>query len=155
MAREFCAAFNMHATRRTGIRPRAKRRVSLGISVSIKDNSLSRVIIRLFFFVEPFRVKKSSRLCSFVLIYLQSVISRSKWRPRPNPLLHLRALSLRRFKWVVLPCRRPLSHVVKPSDLVFPIEGACRVLSTLKSLLNVNRQRGPMPVFDLQARFSN
>jgi len=54
---------------------------------------------------------------------------------------------------VVLPYRRPLFQVVKSSDLVSAIEGAYRVLSTLKSLLNVNRQRGLMPVFDLQARF--
>ena len=42
---------------------------------------------------------------------------------------------------MVLPCRRPLFQVVKLFDLVFAIEGAYRVLSTLKSLLNVNSQR--------------
>ena len=69
MARKFCVAFNMHATRQTGIRPRAKHRVSLRITVPIKDNSLSRVIIRLFFFAEPFRVKKSSKLFSVFTIF--------------------------------------------------------------------------------------
>ena len=67
--REFCAVFNMPATRQTGIRRRAKRRISLRFTVPIKDNSLSRVIIRLFFFAEPFRVKKSSKLFSVFTIF--------------------------------------------------------------------------------------
>ena len=56
---------------------------------------------------------------------------------------------------MVIPYRRPLFQVVKLSDLVSAIERAYRVLSTLKSLLNMNRQCGLMPAFDLQARLSN
>ena len=41
---------------------------------------------------------------------------------------------------MVLPRRRPPFQVVKSSDLVSAIEEAYRVLLTLKSLLNVNRQ---------------
>ena len=66
MALEFRTAFNMLATRQAQIRRRAKRRVSLRIAVPINDNSLLRVIIRLFFFVGPFRVKESSRLVLLV-----------------------------------------------------------------------------------------
>jgi len=45
----------------------------------------------------------------------------------------------------------PISGI-KPSDLVSAIEGAYRVLLTLMSLLNVNRQRGLEPMSDLQTR---
>ena len=47
----------------------------------------------------------------------------------------------------------PISGKKKPSDLISTIKGVYRVLLTLKSLLNVNRQHRLMPVLDLQAQF--
>ena len=68
-------SFKIRAMRRAKIRPRDMRRRSLRITVSIKDNSLLRVIIKLFFFsteprVENFQeFKKSLKLFPLSFIF--------------------------------------------------------------------------------------
>ena len=59
--------------------------------------------------------------------------------PKTKPVFLSSSAVAPEIRMVVLPRRRLPFQVVKPSDLVSVIEGAYRVLLTLKSLLNVNR----------------
>ena len=67
-----------------GIRPRDMRGISLRITMPIKDNNLSRVIIKLFFFTEPFRVKKSLKVFSVFTIFNSDLTV--KMAPKTKPV---------------------------------------------------------------------